>query len=186
MSRSGGFDILPLYAILKLMNYLKELKIKYVQSKIKNPLQGQIKDTKELVELFKDLSSEDKEKVVSIHFNARMKINCFEILSIGGVDLAYISPRDVFKGVLLTNSTGFILLHNHPTGNPTPSDADLKMIKRITRITKDLDVKFIDFVIIGDNSRFWSWRFKKPSGKKKNKRKRPLNTQGKHRGFGIR
>jgi DNA repair protein RadC len=158
-SKPAPFDILSLCVIMTPMNYLKELKIKYVPSKIKNPLRGQIQNTQELVELFKDLSKEDKEKVVSIHFNARMQINCFEILSIGGVDLAFISPRDVFKGVLLTNSTGFILLHNHPTGDPTPSDNDVKMIEQIQRITKDLEVVFIDFVIIGDKSKFWSWRF---------------------------
>jgi len=143
------------------MDYLKELKIQYVKSKIKNPLKGQIKNTKQVIELFKDLSKEDREKVVSIHLNARAKINCFEILSIGGIDLAFISPRDVFKGVLLTNSTGFILIHNHPSGDPSPSKNDLEMIKRIERITKDLDVEFIDFVIIGDDGKFWSWRFKK-------------------------
>jgi len=156
-----SFDILAYYAILKLINYLKELKIKYVQSKIKNPLQGQIKDTKELVKLFKDLSNEDKEKVVSIHFNARMKINCFGILSIGGIDLALVSSRDVFKGVLLTNSTGFILIHNHPSGDPTPSKDDLETIKELKEQSKIMKLNFTDFVIIGDNGKFWSWRFKK-------------------------
>jgi len=153
------FDMHLFYAIMKPMNYLKELKIKYVHSKIKNPLQGQIKNTQELVGLFKDLSKEDKEKVVSIHFNARMQINCFEILSIGGVDLALVSSRDVFKGVLLTNSTGFILIHNHPSGDPTSSKDDLEIIKELKEQSKIMKLDFIDFVIIGDNGKFWSWRF---------------------------
>ncbi|MAG44829.1 hypothetical protein CL633_02980 [bacterium] len=141
------------------MDYLKELKIQYIKSKKKNPLQGQVQEPGELVKIFKDLEKEDKEKVVSVHFNARMKINCFEVLSIGGVDLAFVSPREVFKGVLLTNSTGMILLHNHPSGDPAPSDNDLKMIKLVQKTAKLLDTDFIDFIIIGDDGKFWSWRF---------------------------
>ena len=141
------------------MDYLKKLKIKYVKTKIKNPIRGQIKDPKALIKLFRYLEKEDKEKVISLHFNARMMINCFEVLSIGGIDLALILPREVFKGVLLTNSSGFILLHNHPSGNPAPSVNDLKMIDDLQEIAKRLGVDFVDFVIIGDDSKFWSWRF---------------------------
>lgn len=151
------------------MDYLKELKIQYIKSKKKNPIQGQIKEPKELVKIFQDLEKEDKEKVVSVHFNARMKINCFEILSIGGVDLAFVSPREVFKGVLLTNSTGVILLHNHPSGDPTPSENDLKMIKLVQKTAKLLDTDFIDFIIIGDDGKFWSWRFEEKIDNSKNK-----------------
>lgn len=141
------------------MDYLKELKIQYIKSKKKNPLQGQIKEPKDLVKIFKDLEKEDKEKVVSVHFNARMKMNCFEILSIGGIDMAFILPREVFKGIVLTNSVGFILLHNHPSGDPEPSSNDLKMIKLLKTAAKVLDLNFIDFIIVGDNGKFWSWRF---------------------------
>tara|TARA_Y100000310_G_C20688297_1_gene820541 strand:- start:814 stop:1152 length:339 start_codon:yes stop_codon:yes gene_type:complete len=111
--------------------------------------------------LFKDLADEDKEKVVSIHLDIRAKINCFEILNIDGVEFSLISPRELFKGIFLTNSTGFILIHNHQSGDTSPSKNDLEIIKRIQRTTKDLDVEFIDFVIIGDDGKFWSWRLKK-------------------------
>jgi DNA repair protein RadC len=131
------------------MDYLKELKIQYIKSKRKNPLQRQIKEPKNLVKIFKDLEKEDKEKVISVHFNARMKMNCFEVLSVGGTDMAFILPREVFKGLVLTNSVGFILLHNHPSGDPTPSDNDLKMIKELRHTAeKHLDLNFIDFIIV--------------------------------------
>jgi len=143
------------------MDYLKELKLKYIKTKIKNSLRGQIKDTKQLVKLFKDLADEDKEKVVSIHLDIRAKINCFEILSIGGVEFSLVSPRELFKGIFLTNSTGFILLHNHPSGDPSPSNKDLEMIKDLEKRSKAVDLNFVDFIIIGDDGKFWSWKFKK-------------------------
>ncbi|MAG44430.1 hypothetical protein CL633_00900 [bacterium] len=142
------------------MDYLKELKIKFVKTKIKNPLKGQIKQPNDLVKIFKDLETSDKEKVISLHLNARQIPNCFEVLSIGGVDLALVSAKDVFKGVLLTNSTGFILVHNHPSGDPTPSKQDQEIIKKLEKQAKIMEIDFIDFIIVGDN-KFWSWRFKK-------------------------
>ena len=139
------------------MNYLKELKIKYIKTKIKNPVRKQVPSPKVLVKLFKDLEKEDKEKILSVHVNSKMIINCFEVLTIGGVDLALISAKDVFKGVLLTNSTGFILIHNHPSGDPTPSEQDFAMIKKLQKQAKIMEINFVDFIIVGDNGSFWSW-----------------------------
>lgn len=144
------------------MNYLKQLKIQYIKTKTKNPLKGQIQEPKALAEIFKDLEKEDKEKVISVHFNARMEMNCFEVLSIGGTEFSLVSPKEVFKGLLLTNSTGFIVMHNHPSGDPAPSDKDLQIVKELQHITEEhFDMNFIDFIIIGDNGKFWSWKFRK-------------------------
>jgi len=142
------------------MNYLKQLKIQYIKTKTKNPLKKQIQEPEAIYKLFKDLEKEDKEKVISLHLNARQIPNCFEVLSIGGVDLALVSAKDVFKGVLLTNSTGFILVHNHPSGDPSPSEQDQSIIKKLEKQAKIMEIDFIDFLIIGDN-KFWSWKFEK-------------------------
>jgi len=86
------------------MDYLKQLKIQYIKTKVKNPLNRQVQAPKDLYELFKDLEKEDKEKVISVHLNARAEMNCFEVLSIGGTEFSLISPREVFKGLLLTKA----------------------------------------------------------------------------------
>ena len=154
------------------MDYLKKLKIKYIKTKIKNPIRGQIRDPKALVKIFRYLEKEDKEKVISVHLNARAETNCFEVLSVGGTEFSLISPREVFKSLLLTNSTGFILIHNHPSGNPAPSAQDLQMIKELQRITEQhFDMDFVDFVIIGDDSKFWSWRFEPKQIKRQDKKR---------------
>lgn len=142
------------------MNYLKELKIQYIKTKTKNPVKKQIESPDAVYKIFKDLEKEDKEKVISLHLNAQQKPNCFEVLSIGGIDLALISAKDVFKGVLLTNSTGFILVHNHPSGDPTPSQQDQEIIKKLVKQAEIMEIDFIDFIIVGDN-KFWSWKFEK-------------------------
>jgi DNA repair protein RadC len=140
------------------MNYLRELKIKYVKTKIKNPVRRQIAEPQELVKLFQFLEEVDKEKVVSVHFDPNMVINYFEVVSIGGVDMALVSAKDIFKGVLLSNSVGFVLIHNHPHGNPTPSNNDRKIMERLEKQSEIMEIELFDFIIIGDGGRYWSWR----------------------------
>lgn len=97
----------------------------------------------------------DKEQVLSVHFNNRLEINCFETLSTGDVGSCIISLREIFKGVLLSNSTGFILIHNHPSGDPTPSDQDIQIMNTVKEQATLMHLTLIDFMVIGDNE-FWS------------------------------
>jgi len=139
------------------MEYLKELKIKYVKSDIPNPLRRKVENPEDVYLLFKGLEHSDKEKVVGIYLDARMMINGFEVVSIGGSYESYFSPKEIFKGILLTNSVYFIVVHNHPSGNPEPSPADRRIIKKLETAAHHMDVRMRDFIIIGDDE-FWSWK----------------------------
>lgn len=139
------------------MEYLKKLKIEYVETDIKNPVRGQVEKPEDVYVLFKDMEKSDKEKVVAVYLNARMVINTFEVLSIGGTQISLLSPKEVFKGALLTNSVYFILLHNHPSGNPEPSARDRRMIKKIQMQSHIMDIEMVDFIIVGQRC-FWSWK----------------------------
>ena len=137
------------------MDYLKKLKIEYVETNIKNPLKGQVRKPEDVYLLFKDMENADKEKVVAVYLNSRMNINSFEVLSIGTTHKAWLSPKEIFKGALLTNSTDFILLHNHPSGNPEPGYADRFLIKKIEKQSAVMEIEMVDFIIVGRN-KFWS------------------------------
>lgn len=136
--------------------YIKELKIRYVKTKKKNPFYGDtIHCPNEIYTIFKSMQWEDKEQMISVHLNTHLEINCYEILSIGGVGECMISAREIFKGILLSNSPNFILIHNHPSGDPEPSKADLEVIHKIKQQAELIGLRLIDFVIIGDDG-FWS------------------------------
>lgn len=76
------------------------------------------------------------------------------VVSKGAVNYAYVSPRDVFRYAFEYEAVMFILLHNHPSGDATPSDDDLRITRRIEKGAQILQLDFVDHIIIGDNQYF--------------------------------
>ena len=75
---------------------------------------------------------------------------------IGTAEAALISPREVFRGALLSGATRVIILHNHPGGNPAPSAEDENVAEKLRQAGELLAIQVLDFVIIGENGRYWS------------------------------
>lgn len=73
------------------------------------------------------------------------------LISKGAVNYAYVSPRDVFRYAFEYEAVMFILLHNHPSGDPTPSEDDLRITRRIEKGAQILQLDLVDHIIIGDN-----------------------------------
>ena len=76
------------------------------------------------------------------------------VVSKGAVNYAYVSPRDVFRYAFEYEAVMFILLHNHPSGDATPSDDDLRITRRIEKGAQILQLDLVDHIIIGDNQYF--------------------------------
>ena len=75
-----------------------------------------------------------------------------ELLSIGTVNASIVSPREIFLSALSYHAVHIILVHNHPSGDPSPSQADLDFTKRINYAGELLDVQLLDHIIIGDQT----------------------------------
>lgn len=69
----------------------------------------------------------------------------------GGINWCNFSQSELFKTILLSNSSKFILVHNHPSGNVQPSKNDYEITKKILEVSKLLDLQFLDHIVIGDN-----------------------------------
>jgi len=78
-------------------------------------------------------------------------------LSEGSVRMALISPREIFLEALRSKAVNIILIHNHPSGDPTPSSSDVELTKSVSELGKMMDILLIDHIIIGDN-RYASFR----------------------------
>ena len=78
-------------------------------------------------------------------------------ISNGTVNQAVVYPREIIRHALLIGSSCIILVHNHPSGHPRPSDADIRLTKAIHDIAKMLDILVHDHIIIG-GERFFSFR----------------------------
>jgi DNA repair protein RadC len=72
-----------------------------------------------------------------------------ENVSQGPVDTILVSPREVFKAAISANASGIVLLHNHPSGDPTPSEADVKVTRDLVRAGQLLKIDVLDHVILG-------------------------------------
>jgi len=79
-----------------------------------------------------------------------------EVVSIGTVNSTLVSPREVFKGAILNNAVRIILVHNHPGGNTEPSSEDEEVNGKLKEAGELLGIPMIDFVIIGEDGRYWS------------------------------
>jgi DNA repair protein RadC len=81
--------------------------------------------------------------------NARNKLIRVEEISDGTLDTILVHPREVFKSAISANAAAIVLVHNHPSGDPTPSEADIKVTRDLIRAGKLLKIEVIDHVIIG-------------------------------------
>ncbi|RKM57146.1 DNA repair protein RadC [Butyrivibrio sp. X503] len=98
------------------------------------------------------LRHEEREKVILLCLNNKLRLIDECLLSIGTVNSASLSPRDVYMHALKTGASGVILIHNHPGGDPTPSRADVAITNKIRESGNMLDITLRDHIIIGDKS----------------------------------
>lgn len=71
-------------------------------------------------------------------------------ISKGTIDMTVIHPREIFKGAIMLNSANIILTHNHPSGDPTPSQEDIGITKRLVECGELLGIKVLDHIVTGD------------------------------------
>ncbi len=98
------------------------------------------------------LRHEPKEKLLLAMFDAKSSLLGDEVISVGTVRHSLVSPREVFLKALQYKAVHIVLLHNHPSGDPTPSEADKMVTKRIAACGKMMDIALADHIIIGDNN----------------------------------
>ena len=94
------------------------------------------------------LRDELKEKFIVVCLNSSNKISSYETISIGNLNSSVVHPREVFKVAIDNSSANIILIHNHPSGNPEPSNEDIRITKKIVEAGKILDILVFDHLII--------------------------------------
>ncbi len=97
-----------------------------------------------------DFANLENECVMAIFINTKNQVIKKEILFHGELNYSIIEPRRIIKRVMELNADGFFLIHNHPSGDVEPSEQDIIITKKINNITKELNIRFIDHIIIGN------------------------------------
>lgn len=99
----------------------------------------------------------DKENVYLACLDSKGRLVAQKRLSEGSVNLSLISPRTVFIESLVLHAVYIILIHNHPSGDPTPSQEDIYLTNNIYKLGECLEIRLLDHIIIGDN-RYYSFK----------------------------
>lgn len=94
------------------------------------------------------IGSKDREHLVAMHLDARNQVVSFEVISKGTTTAALVHPREVMKAAILSNASAFILAHNHPSGDPSPSTEDKEVLKRMHAVGKLIGIPMVDFIIV--------------------------------------
>ena len=109
---------------------------------------------KDVVAQLTDLRHNKKEHFIALYLNARNQLVHKETISMGTLNANLVHPREVFEPALKYSATGIMVAHNHPSGDPKPSEDDLEITKRLAEAGKMMGVELLDHVIIATNNHF--------------------------------
>ena len=119
-----------------------------------------IESAKDVFKLLKnDLGDKKKEHFKILSLDSRNKLISIDDVSIGTINANLVHPREVFKTAIQHLAVSIILVHNHPSGDPEPSEDDLEITKRIVEASKIIGIEVIDHIIIVKNG-FLSFKSK--------------------------
>ena len=138
ISKAKAIEILAIMEIAKRMQKSKINDIKIINSPedVYNNFSLLLKDEKQ-------------ENFMVIFLNVKSHVIRYEVLFVGGSNVSIIDVNLIFKKAILYGASKIICLHNHPSGDPTPSKQDILITKKINMNGEMLDVKLLDHIIIG-------------------------------------
>lgn len=148
LNRINGIKLAKASKIVASIQLGKRLSKKVVYKKIKT-----ISSSEDAYKYVRDnLEFRKKEHFYTIFLNSKNDIIATEEISIGDLTSTIVNPREVFRPAIKKSASSIIIIHNHPSGNPTPSKEDIIITNRLVECGKLLDIKVLDHLIIGNDS----------------------------------
>jgi DNA repair protein RadC len=91
----------------------------------------------------------DRESLRSVLVDARCRLIAVTEISRGTLNESLAHPREIFKPAISHSAFGFMLVHNHPSGDPAPSESDIRLTRRVSESAQILQIRFLDHIIVG-------------------------------------
>lgn len=98
------------------------------------------------------IGHEPRETFACLFLNSRNQLISFEVLFRGSVDRAHVHGREVLRRGIELNAVAVVLAHNHPSGSPEPSQADIHLTKQLTELLRQIDIRVLDHIVVGTGS----------------------------------
>lgn len=127
----------------------------FKKGEYKNILREQIRNPNQVYKALKKLEDATQEKLVAIFVRGELDDPVYQHIAVGSGDFVCVDFKYLMRQALLILSSGFILAHNHPSGEAYPSKEDRDVIHKLKTIAEFHDITFIDFMIIGSHG-YWS------------------------------
>ena len=136
-----------------LIRLVKELCVSYSAQKMRD--KDILSSPESVLEFSRfKLSGKPNEALMAIYVNVKNEVISYEMLNEGTVDNVVIYPRRIIEGALRQHASGLIIVHNHPSGNPEPSEEDRLLTDSISETSKTLDIRLLDHIIVGKDGYF--------------------------------
>ena len=113
----------------------------------------QIKSSTDIVQMLRDYLDEvDREHFIIVMLDSKNKLIGIHTVSVGSLTSSLVHPREVFKPICLSNAAAVILAHNHPSGDPMPSQEDIAITNRLRRCGEFMGIRILDHIVLGDGT----------------------------------
>ena len=99
----------------------------------------------------------DREICVAIMLNTRYNVTGHSLVSVGSLNESVVAPREVFRSAVATAAYAVLVVHNHPSGDPSPSEADHRVTRRLSEAGGILQINLLDHIVIGAG-RYFSFK----------------------------
>jgi len=103
-------------------------------------------------DLTRDIRGANREHFVGFYLNSRNQVLRREIISIGSLNASIVHPREVYQPAIAVSAASLILAHNHPSGDPTPSEEDLAITRRLVEAGRILGIDILDHVVVAKDA----------------------------------
>jgi DNA repair protein RadC len=100
--------------------------------------------------MYPKMREQKKEKFVTLCLDTKNQVLKEDVISVGSLNASIVHPREVFKAALMESSASVIMIHNHPSGDPSPSKEDIMVTEKLIEGGKLLGIDVLDHIIIGD------------------------------------
>ena len=119
--------------------------------------QHHIRSEEDVFNIYKEkLGNKNKEILTILMLGTKNHVKGEKIISIGNSDTSIVDPKEILKPALKNSASRIILIHNHPSGDPSPSEEDKKITEELIKAGDVVGIKVLDHIIIG-KERYWSW-----------------------------
>jgi DNA repair protein RadC len=114
----------------------------------------QYRSSLDVYRAFSELSSMPAETFLVLHLDGKNRMVGMTTCSIGSMTASLVHPREVFRPAIANLTAGLIFVHNHPSGDPAPSQEDIQVTKRLCEVGKLIGIRCLDHVVVGQGRYF--------------------------------